>query len=166
MGKMTRINDNVYSFTGVFDLDTYAAKKYGKQANCFGYYKVDGTEGMRVCAVSFNNPQEIDISIDMGEYGILSRQKYISITDLKMHPAEMCAVLGALNVKKYKMLENLQCHYDGKHIFIISDAKFDNIELGIVLINKEKVPNYMDILFHLTSDPEVAVRFLMEENKI
>lgn len=154
MGKMTRINDNACSFTGVFDLNMYTAKKYGKQSNCFCYYEADGTEGMRVCAVSFNNLQEVDVSIGMGERGIVSCKKYISITDLKMHPAEICAVLGSLNIKKCKILRNLQCHYDGKHIFIISDAKFDSIELGIVMLNKEKVPNYMDILFHITSDSE------------
>ena len=145
---MIKVSDIIFEFADLYELNTYSAKKYGKNSvyfdsKIFSESKSLHNKGIRCFTIAFNKTETIELGVGLNYY--------ISIADIKQKPGEACAVLGALNAKRANIGE-LHCYADGRHVFLTSPKYISSIELAIAFIDKEMCPDYMNILYNISAE--------------
>lgn len=132
---MKRIDDFVYEFDSFEDLNSYAKNKYGKNAAILSSKNYTDSH-YRIYAISFPKFETVTI-----------KELNICVKDLKITSSEICSLISPLNYSR--SLRHLYCHTDGSHIILLSTVPIKGIEIAIVVIDKEKHPDWMDILYDI-----------------
>ena len=142
---MLCLSANLKQFNSFGELNTYIYGKYESNANLFNDPNINlSTQNIMLFGLNVNNFMPIALP------GIANKY-WAAMPDftLDLKEKHIIAILGSMNINKSDM-SGLAVYNDLSKLLVISDKHYKSIELALLVIDKEEVPEWMNIIYETT----------------
>ena len=142
---MLCLSANLKQFNSFGELNTYIYGKYESNANLFNDPNINlSTQNIMLFGLNVNNFMSIALP------GIANKY-WAAMPDftLDLKEKHIIAILGSMNINKSDM-SGLAVYNDLSKLLVISDKHYKSIELALLVIDKEEVPEWMNIIYETT----------------